>query len=153
MGTRPAGQRNRAQPVWRKELDSEGGRLAGTSAFRPCRNVTAETSNQTESTENMSKQTQAIANDLGTLAEDARALMTATADVAGDKVGEARERLAAALDSAKEIAGRVRDKAVEGAKAADQAVRDKPYQAIGIAFAVGAVVAYFVMRRCSRNGD
>ena len=101
----------------------------------------------------MSKQTQAIANDLGTLAEDARALMTATADVAGDKVGEARERLAAVLDSAKEIAGRVRDQAVEGAKAADQAVRDKPYQAIGIAFAVGAVVAYFVMRRCSRNGD
>jgi ElaB/YqjD/DUF883 family membrane-anchored ribosome-binding protein len=101
----------------------------------------------------MSKQTQAIANDLGTLAEDARALMTATADVAGDKVGESRERLAAARDSAKEIAGRVRDKAVEGAKAADQAVRDKPYQAIGIAFAVGAVVAYFVMRRCSRNGD
>jgi ElaB/YqjD/DUF883 family membrane-anchored ribosome-binding protein len=101
----------------------------------------------------MSKQTQAIANDLGTLAEDARALMTATADVAGDKVGEARERLAAALDSAKEIAGRVRDKAVENVKAADQAVRDKPYQAIGIAFAVGAVVAYFVMRRCSRNGD
>jgi ElaB/YqjD/DUF883 family membrane-anchored ribosome-binding protein len=101
----------------------------------------------------MSKQTQAIANDLGTLAEDARALMTATADVAGDKVGEARERLAAALDRAKEIAGRVRDKAVEGAKAADQAVHDKPYQAIGIAFAVGAVVAYFVMRRCSRNGD
>jgi ElaB/YqjD/DUF883 family membrane-anchored ribosome-binding protein len=101
----------------------------------------------------MSKQTQAIANDLGTLAEDARALMTATADVAGDKVGAARERLAAALDSAKEIAGRVREKAVKGAKAADQAVRDKPYQAIGIALAVGAVVAYFVMRRCSRNGD
>jgi ElaB/YqjD/DUF883 family membrane-anchored ribosome-binding protein len=73
--------------------------------------------------------------------------------VAGDKVGEARKRLAAALDRAKEIAGRVRDKAVEGAKAADQAVRDKPYQAIGIAFAVGAVVGYFVMRRCSRNGD
>ena len=101
----------------------------------------------------MSKQTQAIANDLGTLAEDARALMTATADVAGDKVGEARKRLAAALDSAKEIAGRVRDKAVEGAKAADQAVRDNPYQAIGIAFGVGAVVGYLVVRRCSRNGD
>ena len=40
-----------------------------------------------------------------TLAEDARALMAATADVAGEKVGEARKRLAAALDRAKEIAG------------------------------------------------
>ena len=101
----------------------------------------------------MNKHTQAHNNEKDTLAENARALMTATADVAGEKVGEARKRLAAALDSAKEIAGRVRDKAVEGAKAADQAVRDKPYQAIGIAFAVGAVVGYFVMRRCSRNGD
>jgi len=101
----------------------------------------------------VNKHTQAHNNEKDTLAEDARALMTATADVAGEKVGEARKRLAAALDSAREIAGRVRDKAVEGAKAADQAVRDKPYHAIGIAFGVGAIVGYFVMRRCSRNGD
>ena len=101
----------------------------------------------------MNKHTQAHNNEKDTLAEDARALMTATADVAEEKVGEARKRLAAALDSAREIAGRVRDKAVEGAKAADQAVRDKPYHAIGIAFGVGAIVGYFVMRRCSRNGD
>ncbi len=101
----------------------------------------------------MNSHTQAHNDEMETLAEDARALMTATADVAGEKVGEARKRLAAALDSAKEIAGRVRDKAVEGAKAADQAVRDKPYQAIGIALGVGAVVGYFAMRRGSRNGD
>ena len=101
----------------------------------------------------MNRHTQAHNNEMNTLAKDARALMTGTADAAGERVGEARKRLAAALDSAKEIAGRVRDQAVEGVKAADQAVRDKPYQAIGIAFAVGAVVAYFVMRRCSRNGD
>ena len=42
------------------------------------------------------KQQQTGENDLGTLAEDARALMAATADVAGEKVGEARKRLAAA---------------------------------------------------------
>ena len=101
----------------------------------------------------MSKQTQAIANDLGTLAEDARALMAATADVAGDKVGEARKRLAAALESAKEIAGRVRDKAVEGAQAADKTVRDNPYQTIGIAFGVGALIGYLVALRCYRGGN
>ena len=65
----------------------------------------------------MSKETKAISNDLGQIAEDARALMAATADVAGEKVGEARKRLAAALDSAREIAGRARDKAVQSAKA------------------------------------
>jgi len=101
----------------------------------------------------MSKQTQATSNDMGTLAEDARALMAATADVAGEKVSDARKRLAAALDSGKEFYGRVRDKAVEGAKATDQAVRENPYQAIGIAVGVGAVIGYLVSRRRSRNGD
>ena len=101
----------------------------------------------------MDKQTQATSNDMGTLAEDARALMAATADVAGEKVNEARKRLAAALDSAKEVAGRVCDKAVEGAQAADKTVRENPYQAIGIAFGVGALIGYLVARRCSRNDD
>jgi ElaB/YqjD/DUF883 family membrane-anchored ribosome-binding protein len=99
----------------------------------------------------MNKQSQAIENDLGTLAEDARALMAATADVAGEKVGEARKRLAAALESGKEIYGRVREKAVEGVKAADQTVRENPYQAIAIALGVGAVIGFVVARRCSKN--
>ncbi len=101
----------------------------------------------------MDKQTQTTTHDKGTLAEDARALMAATADVAGEKVSEARKRLAAALERAKEIAGRVREKAVEGAKVTDKAVREHPYQAIGIALGVGAIVGYLVARRCSRNSD
>jgi ElaB/YqjD/DUF883 family membrane-anchored ribosome-binding protein len=99
----------------------------------------------------MDKQTKALQDDLGTLAEDARALMAATAEVAGEKVGEARKRLAAALDNGREICGRVRDQAVEGAKVTDQAVRSHPYQAIGIALGVGAVLGYLVARRCSKN--
>jgi ElaB/YqjD/DUF883 family membrane-anchored ribosome-binding protein len=101
----------------------------------------------------MNKHTQAHNDEMETLAEDARALMAATADVAGEKVADARTRLAAALDSAKKIVGRVRDKAVEGAQAADGAVRNNPYQAIGIALGVGALVGYLVTRRCSRNCD
>ena len=101
----------------------------------------------------MSKHTQALHNDMGTLAEDARALMTATADVAGEKVGEARKRLAAALESGKELYGQARAKAVEGVRATDQAVRDNPYQAIGIAAGIGAVIGYIVASRCSRNCD
>ena len=99
----------------------------------------------------MNKQIQAIENDLGTLAEDARALMTATADVAGEKVGEARQRLAAALERAKDIAGRVRDKAVAGAKATDEAVHEHPYQAIAIGVGVGALLGYLLARRCCRK--
>ena len=101
----------------------------------------------------MGKHKQADENDMGTLAEDARALMGATADVAGDKVAEARKRLAAALESGKELIGRVREKAVERAKAADQVVRENPYQTMAIAFGAGALIGYLVARRCSRNCD
>ena len=103
----------------------------------------------------MSKQTniQDISNDMGQLAEDAQALMAATADVAGEKVGEARKRLAAALERGREICGRVREKAVEGAKVADEAVHEHPYQAIAIGVGVGAVLGYLIARRGSRNCD
>jgi ElaB/YqjD/DUF883 family membrane-anchored ribosome-binding protein len=101
----------------------------------------------------MNKHTQAITNDMSQLAEDARALMAATADVAGEKVGEARKRLTSSLESAKEIYGRVRDKAIEGAKTSDQTVRENPYQAMGIAFGAGALIGCLLSRRCSRNGD
>jgi ElaB/YqjD/DUF883 family membrane-anchored ribosome-binding protein len=101
----------------------------------------------------MSKATEETANHINSLAEDASALMAATADVAGDKVGEARKRLAAALEKAKVVAGRVREKAVEGAKAADEAVHEHPYQAMLVALGVGAVIGYLAARRGSRNND
>ena len=101
----------------------------------------------------MSKSTEETRNDAGSLAEDARALMAATADVAGEKVGEARKRLAAALERAKEIAERVRDKAVQGAKVADEAVHEHPYQAIAIGVGVGAIMGYLLARKCCRNRD
>jgi ElaB/YqjD/DUF883 family membrane-anchored ribosome-binding protein len=100
---------------------------------------------------NMNKHTQAITEDMGQLAEDARALMSATADVAGEKVSDARKRLAVALERGKEIYGNVREKAVEGAKAADKTVRENPYQAIAIGVGVGAIFGFLIARRCSRN--
>ena len=101
----------------------------------------------------MNKHTQAASHDIGSLAEDARALMAATADVAGEKVGEARNRLAAALERGKEIAGNIRDKAVAGAKATDETIRENPYQAIAIGVGVGALVGFLVARRCNCSRD
>jgi|688.fasta_scaffold107074_8 ElaB/YqjD/DUF883 family membrane-anchored ribosome-binding protein len=97
----------------------------------------------------MEKETQAISNDLTQLADDARALMAATADVAGDKVGEARQRLAAALERGKNLYGQARAKAAEGCKATDEAVHRHPYQAIAVGVGLGALVGYLVARRCS----
>ncbi len=99
----------------------------------------------------MNKEAQAVSDDVVQLAEDARTLMAATADVAGEKVVEARKRLAIALERGKEMYGRVREKAVEGVKAADEAVHEHPYQAIAIGVGVGALVGYLLGRRCSRD--
>jgi ElaB/YqjD/DUF883 family membrane-anchored ribosome-binding protein len=51
------------------------------------------------------------------------------------------------LDRAKQAFGRIREKAVESAKTADQLVRDNPYQTLAIAFDVGAVMGYLLGRR------
>lgn len=101
----------------------------------------------------MNKETEAIKNDMGQLAEDAQALMSATADATGEKVCDARKRLAAALERAKEVYGRVREKAVEGAKAADQAVHEHPYQAIAVGVGLGVLIGYLLARRSCRNRD
>ena len=101
----------------------------------------------------MSKNTQEVRDDVNALAEDARALMATTANVAQENVVEAHQRLAAALERAKEIYGGVRDKAIAEAKATDRAVREHPYQAIGIAFGVGVLLGYLASRRCSCSSD
>lgn len=49
----------------------------------------------------MSKHIQTPHHNFGSLAEDARELMAATADIAGEKVGEARKRVATALEKTK----------------------------------------------------
>jgi ElaB/YqjD/DUF883 family membrane-anchored ribosome-binding protein len=99
----------------------------------------------------MNKYTHAIGNDIGALLEDAGALVAATADVAGEKVKKARQRLVIALEHAQEIAGRARDKLVQTAQAADEIVQEHPYKAIAIGAGVGALVGFIVARRCCRN--
>jgi ElaB/YqjD/DUF883 family membrane-anchored ribosome-binding protein len=99
----------------------------------------------------MEKNKHATDHDLGALVEDARALITATADVAGEKVGEARKRLATAVESAKEMADAIRDKTVAGAKAADKAVHKHPYQALAIGVGAGLLIGFLIGRRTSSD--
>jgi ElaB/YqjD/DUF883 family membrane-anchored ribosome-binding protein len=80
--------------------------------------------------------------DLTALAEDAQELLAATADVAGEKVVQARKRLSDSLTY-------VRETIVENAKCADQAVRDNPYKAIGVAAGVGVLIGVLIGLRSS----
>ena len=100
----------------------------------------------------MDRNTQDIGQDLGRLAEDARALISATADVAGDRVGEARKRLEKALENGREIYHRARDRAIAGAKVTDAAIHQHPYQAMMVGVGVGALLGYLIARKSDRNG-
>ena len=81
------------------------------------------------------------------LTEEAQALLSATAHVAGDKVEEARERLAAAMQKGRDTWNGLSHKAAAGAKATDQAIRTNPYKAAGIALGVGALIGFLLGRR------
>jgi ElaB/YqjD/DUF883 family membrane-anchored ribosome-binding protein len=81
------------------------------------------------------------------LMEDAQALLAATAHVAEEKVVEARKRLTSAIEKGKETWNNVQEKAIAGAKATDQVIRDNPYKALGIALGVGAIIGYLLRRR------
>src|SRR5436305_1510347 len=101
----------------------------------------------------MHKSKQTVGNYMGALAEDAQALLVATSEMAGEKVTEARKRLAGALERGKEVYGDVRDKALDGVKATDQVVRDNPYPVMAIALGMGAIVGFFLARSWHQNDD
>jgi len=63
---------------------------------------------------------------------------------------ELRAKLEAATEKAKEVCKRLQEQTVAAAKATDQAVREHPYQAIGIAFGVGLLIGY-VATKCRRE--
>lgn len=91
--------------------------------------------------------TDRLVTDLKRIVQDSEALLHATKDAVGDKAQEVRERLTDALESAKHTCRRLEDKAIEGAKAADQTIRDHPYQSIGVAFGVGLLIGVLVTRK------
>ena len=87
-----------------------------------------------------------LVTDLKTVARDAESLVKATAGEVGEKAREARSRLMTALESAKESAEVLQEKAIAGAKATDQAIRKHPYPALGIAFGVGVLIGILAAR-------
>jgi ElaB/YqjD/DUF883 family membrane-anchored ribosome-binding protein len=81
------------------------------------------------------------------LMEDAKELLAATAHVAEEKVVEARKRLGAAIEKGRETWNTVQEKAVAGAKATDQVIRENPYKSLGVALGVGVIIGYLLRRR------
>src|SRR4051812_36525738 len=93
---------------------------------------------------------EALRNDPSQMVEDAQTLMEATADIASEKVAEARKRLKEVVsriaECSKDTWNTVSEKAVAGAKVTDQTIRENPYQSLGVAFGVGALLGYLLSR-------
>ena len=94
---------------------------------------------------------QKLVADLKVVVADAEELLRATASQAGEKVSAARERIQASLATAKvkltDAERMLVDKTKDAAKAADEYVRENPWQAVGIAAAAGLVLGVLISRR------
>ena len=65
-----------------------------------------------------------------------------------DEMADAAKAVrSAAVNRASAIYQNAQEKAISGAKAADQVIRANPYKAIGIAFGVGLLFGYLKNRR------
>jgi ElaB/YqjD/DUF883 family membrane-anchored ribosome-binding protein len=88
--------------------------------------------------------TEGVLDELNDAAEDA-ADMLETGET-GEKLHNAKARLASALDAAKATYYKLEEKAIAGAKATDRTIREHPYQSMGIAFGVGILIGVLVTR-------
>lgn len=86
--------------------------------------------------------------DVKVLTKDVQDLLKVTASVVGGKASDARDRVQASLKVAQEKLGTVHEnakaKGAEAAAAADEYVRDNPWNAVGIAAGLGLLLGLVI---------
>ena len=91
-----------------------------------------------------------LASDMRAVVADAEELLKATADQAGEKAASLRERAKANLAVAKarleEAEHAMLERTKIAAKATDEYVHDKPWQAVGVAAGVGLLLGMLIGR-------
>ena len=102
---------------------------------------------ETRSASDIEKSTQKLLEDLKEVVRDGEELLRAGCDDLSERSAVAREKLAAALDAARETQQKMREQFVVGAQATDRAIRQHPYQAIGIALGLGLLLGVVATRR------
>jgi ElaB/YqjD/DUF883 family membrane-anchored ribosome-binding protein len=102
---------------------------------------------ETRSVSEIEQSTEKLLRDLKEVVNDGEELLRAGAQSLGERGAAAREKLAAALEAAKDTQRRLQERAVAGARAADKYVHLHPYQAIGIAAGLGLLVGIIAARR------
>jgi ElaB/YqjD/DUF883 family membrane-anchored ribosome-binding protein len=85
------------------------------------------------------------------LTSEAKNLGREAADIASETAQDWSNRTraagAAAMETARAAYAAAQSKAVQGAKATDQAIRANPYASLGIAFGAGLLIGFLVKRK------
>ena len=102
---------------------------------------------QARTADEIEESTEKLLLDLKAVVHDGEELLRAGVNELSDRGLAARERLAAALEVAKETGRRLQERTVAGAKATDHFIRENPYQSIGIAFGLGLLFGVLANRR------
>ena len=102
-------------------------------------------------TENSESARDKLVDDFSAVLGEAEEMLKRAATETGDKARDLRSKVETKLLRAKlslqEIEGQAVDHAKAAARATDDYVHDKPWQAIGIAAAIGVVVGLLMNRR------
>ncbi len=102
---------------------------------------------ETRSAQEIEASTEKLLQDLKVVIRDGEALLRAGAKDLGERGSAARERLAAALEVAKDTQRRLQEGATTSAKATNQLIQEHPYESLGIAFGIGILLGIFANRR------
>jgi len=104
-----------------------------------------------EVTELSAASKQKLVSDMKVVVADAEEILRATAGVAGDKMGDLRERIGERLRDAKlrlaDADAALVDRTKAAARATDDFVHENPWRAVGVAAAVGLLLGVIIGRR------
>jgi len=101
----------------------------------------------TRTPEEIEQSTEKLLQDLRAVVQDGEELLRGYAKDLSERGVAARERLAAALEVARETRKKLEQRAAAGARAADRVVHEYPYQSIGVAFGVGVLLGILLNRK------
>lgn len=91
--------------------------------------------------------TEALITDLKAVVRDSEQLLQSVSGAGGEKAEALRERLTQTAKSAQESCKILESTAREKLAAADETIRDHPYQSIGAALAAGVVLGVLLARK------
>jgi ElaB/YqjD/DUF883 family membrane-anchored ribosome-binding protein len=102
---------------------------------------------ETRSENEIEQSTEKLLEELRGVVREGEELLRTGAENLSEHGAAAREKLAAALDVARETQRRLQETAAAGARRTDELVHEYPYQAIGIALGLGLLIGVLASRR------